>query len=66
MELSAPLLKNYLSRVNGILANGDGCLPCQTFQWGKDPMVSTQLPRLCFHRMTDYGGGVVWQKFTVI
>jgi hypothetical protein len=59
MEFGAPLLKNYVSELNGILANGGCCLPCLISKWGEDPMVSLQFSCLFSRPMTGRAGGVV-------
>jgi len=59
MELNAQLFKNYPSEVDGVLSNGDGCLHCQIFKWGEDPMVSVRFFGLFLQPMTSFAGGVV-------
>jgi hypothetical protein len=59
MELSAPLLKNYPSEVDGVLANGEGCLRFQISKWGEHPMVSARFFGLFYRRMTICAGVII-------
>jgi hypothetical protein len=58
MELSAPLLKNYLPVVKGKLAGGGRNLPSEIFDWGEHPMFSEQLFRIFSRRLAGCVLGV--------